>query len=177
MTAPNQGPCVCDVEEMLRLGGEIRPEGEIRVTKAHEHAEFEPYACADCDCEGFRPPGSHTEPAQNRAQINGDGQTPPPAGDRPHLTIPAVLDFSHERIETVTQWVDQTITGIRDSGTTNLSAANEPIAVCALADLLETNWPEDIDPYDAIALLMRRLATNRTPRQAAIEAIRRKVQR
>lgn len=142
----------------------------------HEHSDFDPHPCADCDCTAFRPGGRG---AIAGAESNADGSERPPAGDRPHLTIPAELDFSAERIQTVAQWVDQTITGIRDSGTTNISAANEPLAICALADLLENNWPEDIDPYDAIALLMRRLATNhaRSPRQAALDAIRRKVQR
>lgn len=178
MTAPNQGPCVCDVEEMLRQGGEIRPEGEIRVTKAHEHAEFEPYACADCDCEGFRPAGSEPEAAGNRPHSPGDGQTPHTAGDRPHLTIPAVLDFSAERVHDTAQHLDQIITQIRGTFTD----PDDPLAVCALADMLEATWPDTADSWVALVLATRRLidATNhgrRTRQAAAFEAFRRKVQR
>lgn len=168
MTAPNQGPCVCD--DLL-----IADETVIG-TSQHEHAEFEPYACADCDCEGFRPAGSEPEAAGNRPHSPGDGQTPPPAGDRPHLTIPAELDFTHERVTDTAQHLDQIITRIRGTFTD----PDDPLDVCALADILEANWPDHADSWVALVLATRRLidATNhgRRPRRA-LDAIRRKVQR
>lgn len=169
MTAPNQGPCVCD--DLL-----VADETVIG-TSRHEHAEFEPYACADCDCEGFRPAGSEPEAAGNRPHSPGDGQTPHTAGDRPHLTIPAELDFSAERVNDTAQHLDQIITRIRGTFTD----PDDPLAVCALADILETNWPDHADSWVALVLATRRLidATNhgRPRRAAALDAIRRKVQR
>lgn len=189
MTAPIDGrPCVCDD----RLAGytttvEVSTDGVDWAAAPsmsgrrplHEHAEFEPYACADCDCPGFRPAGTETEPAQNQAQINADSQTAPSAGDRSHLVIPASLDFATERVKQAAAWLDQITTGVRHSGTTNLSAANEPLAVCALADLIEQNWTDGLDPFDVLAIAIRRLAA--TPGESSarrfVDTIRRKVQR
>ncbi|MFQ2844836.1 hypothetical protein [Mycobacterium paragordonae] len=98
-------------------------------------------------------------------------------GDRPHLTIPAELDFTHERVTDTAQHLDQTITQIRGTFTD----PDDPLAVCALADMLEASWPDHADSWVALALATRRLidATNhgRPRRAAALDAIRRKVQR
>lgn len=169
MTAPNPGPCVCDD---LLIG-----DGQVVGTSRHEHAEFEPYACADCDCPGFRPAGTEPGTAETPAHFNADGLSGGLTGDRPHLTIPAELDFTHERVTDTAQHLDQIITQIRGTFTD----PDDPLAVCALADILETNWPGTADPWVALVLATRRLidATNhgRPRRAAALNAIRRKVQR
>lgn len=161
MTAPNQGPCVCDED----------------VAMWHEHAEFEPYACADCDCDGFRAAGSQAETAQNRHHSPADGLSAPPEGDGPHLVLPANLDFAHERVHDTAQHLDQIITRI----TGTFTDPDDTLAVCALADMLEASWPGNADSWVALVLATRRLidATNhgRPRRAAALNAIRRKVQR
>lgn len=176
MTAPNHGPCVCDDDariDELRAGRVYNPADY----RTHEHAEFEPYACADCDCEGFRPAGSGAEPAQNRHHSHGDERTGPRRGIRPPLTIPDQLDFATERVQDTAAWIDRTITQIRGTFTD----PDDPLAVCHLADHFDQNAPEGIDPLEALALTIRRLidATNHgsraTPRQRAINAIRRKI--
>ncbi len=169
MIAPNQGPCVCDDLYVIAAGA-----------FPHEHAEFEPYACADCDCDGWRPPRNAG------ADSNAQPQNPPGEGcdtsgavsSRPAaVTIPAELDFSQERVTDTAQHLDQIITQIRGTFTD----PDDPLAVCALADILETNWPDHADPWVALVLATRRLidATNhaRPRRAAALDAIRRKVQR
>ncbi|OBK22544.1 hypothetical protein [Mycobacterium asiaticum] len=185
MTAPTDGrPCVCDD----RLAGytttvEVSTDG-VNWTGApsmsgrrplHEHAEFEPYACADCNCERFWPAGTTPEPPETPPHSNGDEQTGGSEGYRPHLVIPAQLDFAAERVQTAAQWLDQ----ITTSTTANLAAANEPLAVCALADLIEQNWPDGLDPFDVLAIAIRRLAA--TPGDSSarrfVDTIRRKVQR
>lgn len=169
MTAPNPGPCVCD--DLLIA------DGQVIGTYQHEHAEFEPYACADCDCEGFRPAGSEPEAAGNRPHSPGDELSGAPEGDRPHLVIPAQLDLQAKYVQETAQHLDQTITQIRGTFTD----PDDPLAVCALADILDTNWPDTADSWVALALATRRLidATNhgRPRRAAALNAIRRKVQR
>lgn len=128
MTAPDFGPCRCG--------------------PTHEHSDFEPYACADCGC------GAHTAAAIPGAQSNADGQTPPSAGKRPHLTIPADLGFAQERVTQTAQWLDQVTAGIRE---THPTAADDPLAVCALADALEQHGKTaGIDPWDVVSLLIRR---------------------
>lgn len=103
---------------------------------------------------------------------------PLPRVIRPHLTIPAVLDFSAERVHDTAQHLDQIITQIRGTFTD----PDDPLAVCALADMLEATWPDTADSWVALVLATRRLidATNhgrRTRQAAAFEAFRRKVQR
>lgn len=167
MTAPNPGPCVCDdvlIADETMIG-----------TSQHEHAEFEPYACADCDCPRFRPAGSQTETAQNQAQINADGSERPPAGDRPHLVIPAELDFTQDRVTQTAEWLNQTLAGIRVNQDT---PPDNPHVVCILADWLENHWPEHLDPYDALALTISRLkAQPDSTARRLVDTIRRKVQR
>lgn len=169
MTAPNQGPCVCD--DLL-----IADETVIG-TSQHEHAEFEPYACADCDCEGFRPAGSEPGARETPPHSNGDELSGAPDGDRPHLVIPAQLNLQSKYVQDTAQHLDQIITRIRGTFTD----PDDPLAVCALADILEANWPDHADSWVALVLATRRLidATNhgRPRRAAALEAIRRKVQR
>lgn len=167
MTAPNQGPCVCDVDF-------------VHWRALHEHADFEPYACADCDCPGWRQP--HLPAADSNAQPRNPGgeghDTSGPVSSRlAAVTIPAELDFTHERVTDTAQHLDQIITRIRGTFTD----PDDPLAVCALADMLEASWPDHADSWVALALATRRLidATNhgRPRRAAALNAIRRKVQR
>lgn len=145
------------------------PAGACRCGADHEHSDFDPYACADCDCSGWAPPGTPV--------IEQATEPPAPVVDRPHLTIPAELDFTHERVTDTAQHLDQIITRTRGTFTD----PDDPLAVCALADILETNWPDHADSWVALVLATRRLidATNhgRPRRAAALDAIRRKVQR
>lgn len=122
--------------------------GPCRCGPDHEHSDFDPYPCADCGCEAHQPAataaGSPAEPS-----------------DRPCLTIPAApFNFATQRVEHAAHYLDQILA-------TNRCAADpdEPTAVCGLADLIEHNWPDGLDPLDVIALTTRRLmdATNRTP--------------
>lgn len=149
---PELGPCVCDA------GAE----------QLHEHSDFEPFDCGDCDCPGHRAPGTPI-PAEKAAQPLGP----------PRLAIPAELvDFARERVTETAQHLDQTITSIRGTFTD----PDDPLAVCALADTLEQTWSDHADSWVALVLAIRRLIDapnhggHRRPRQA-LEAIRRKVQR
>lgn len=133
MTAPDLGPCICDVLDNLR----------------HEHSDFEPHPCADCDCAAHRPPGQ--KPAE----------TPPEPTDRPAaIRLPADLGFASERVTQTAALLDGIL-----ATQPPVDNPDEPTAVCNLADWLEHNWPDAIDPYDVIALAARRIAdaTNRTP--------------
>lgn len=135
MTAPNLGRCVCEPDEDFTL--------------PHEHSDFAPYPCADCDCSAHRPPGQKPS------------ETPPEPPGRPAaIRLPADLGFASERISQAAALLD----GILSLHPT-IGDPDEPIAVCNLADWLERDWPDAIDPIDVIALATRRLAdaTNRKP--------------
>lgn len=155
MTAPDLGPCLCE------------PEGE-----QHEHSDFEPYACADCDCPRHRGRpwlGIERETAENRAQ------SPAAPPERPKVTIPANgLDFGRERATQAAKLLDDMLDA---HGTTGATAADDPIAVCGLADVLEERWPEGADPYDVLAVAIRRLAARPTTAVNMLAKMRRKVRR
>ena len=165
MTAPDLGPCQCEVT--------YRENG---FAYEHEHSDFEPHGCTfeDCPCRAWQAPRDGTETAENRAQINADGSTTGSAGVRKGVTLPADLGFARERVETVAAWLDEVTQTVRANG---VSDAADPYAVCALADLLEEHTPEGIDPLDALALAIRRQATRTTTAREAWESMRRKVRR
>lgn len=145
MTAPNLGPCHCEVVYSDGRGG--------RAYVAHEHSDFAPYACADCGCE------AHTAAAIPGAHSNADAQTTHGAGDRTPVTLPAELGFAQDRVTHTAEWLDTVTAGIRE---THPTAADDPIAVCALADMLEQHGTAaSIDPWDALALHIRRHTTTR----------------
>lgn len=169
MTAPNLGICQCQVTFY---------DGKQQIhDEDHEHSDFEPYACADCDCEGFRPAGTTPGPAENRPHSHGGEFSGVPEGDRPHLVIPDALDFTTERIQQATQWLDQFTASFHVRN--NAPIADNPDAICSLADVIENTWPAEIDPYDVIAIAVARAkdTTNRNPAERALAAIRRKIQR
>lgn len=154
MTAPDLGPCLCE------------PEGE-----QHEHSDFEPFACADCDCPHHRGRpwlGAELEPAENRAQLDGAGR------NRASTTIPTgALDFATENVTQTAAWID----GVLAWAGGDATAADDPIAVCDFADALDAIWPEAVDPRIAVALVLRRLAATRGDSSARrfVAGIRRKV--
>lgn len=148
MTAPDLGPCQCVVT--------YREHG---FDAEHEHSDFKPYPCAelDCPCRAWQAPGSKAETGQDGAQT-AQGRS-----ERPSVTIPAgALDFSRQRITDAAAHLDDILTHHGTPGD-----PDDPLAVCGLADLLEQTWPENIDPFDIIALAARRLidATKRIPRR------------
>jgi hypothetical protein len=155
VTAPDLGPCQCEVNDAR--GGAIID---------HEHSDFDPYPCAEpgCGCSAHRPARGGAETGENPAQA-----APGPA-ERPRLTIPAdALDFSRERVTDAATWLDSWV----HTRTAAPREPDDPLAVCAFADLLEQNWPEWLDPHDALAIAIRRLAaTKPTPKQRAMQAIR-----
>ncbi len=164
MTAPDLGPCQC--EKTYRKFGFA---GE------HEHSDFEPYPCveSDCPCRAHQAPGTDAEPGQNQSQAPGE-----PQNQAPLLTIPAEINFAELRVTQTAQWLDQILAGIHE---THPTPADHPPAVCALADLLEQAMPDHIDPFEALALNIRRLRatniSNTTGPRRALDTIRRKVRR
>lgn len=76
------------------------------------------------------------------------------------MTIPAEMTgFARERVTQAGAWLDQIL------ASTHKTTGNpdEPLAVCALADILEHTWPEGIDPHDVIALAARRITDATKP--------------
>lgn len=143
------GPCVCGAD--------------------HEHSDFEPYACADCDCPALRPAALQSEESGSEAPAE------PP--ERVGVTVPAdALDFSRERVTQAAATLDEIL-----AGHPPITDPDEPDGVCGLADLLEQTWPEGVDPLDVLAIAIRRLidATSRKRLTAAeaFEHMRRKVRR
>lgn len=166
MTTPELGPCVCDDEQRLeeRRNGRAYDEADYR---PHEHSDFEPYACADCGCDGHRPAAG---PKRAEKPVE------PP--ERRGLTVPAeLLDFARQRVTDTAQHVDQII--VQTAGT--FTDPDDPLAVCNLADILEQTWPDQADSWAALALTIRRLldATNhgQPAHRRTLAALRRKVQR
>lgn len=144
---PERGPCVCD-DTVCNLDT-----GDHSV-RHHEHSDFEQFACAEpgCPCEGWRPRGAQPE------HVDDAAQEPPDARYRAAVTIPAgALDFSRERAGAAAGLLDSVLNAHTTTGN-----PDEPLPVLALADVLEDNWPNDIDPLDVLALCIRRLqaATN-----------------
>jgi hypothetical protein len=121
-----------------------------------DHMDLEERRCVECGCGKYQPPGANDTPTE----------TP----ERPHVTLPAELTgLAALRVTQTAQWLDSTIAGMRGPRT----AADDALAVCALADLLEENWPEDIDLVDALALAIRRLAATPSRLQVALDVRRR----
>lgn len=160
MSAPDLGRCRCS--------GVDGPD--------HEHSDFEPFGCADCPCPSFQRVETRDSITIAGAESNAEPPTGLPVGDRTPLTIPAEMGFAQERVTQTALWLDEILGSIRDNMPGN---PDEPLAVCALADMLEASWPDGIDPYDVIALAARRItdATKPTPRQRAREVVRRMRQR
>lgn len=134
MTAPDLGPCQCG--------------------PTHEHSDFEPHACveADCACVAHRAPGAEPEA--------GD------AADRQassSLIIPAdALNFAPQRAAQTAAWLDDITTQL--DPTTAHRAVNDPIAICGLADTLETQASRgQFDPFDVLALAVLKLAAHTQP--------------
>lgn len=130
---PELGRCVCDAG----------------ADQLHEHSDFEPFACGDCDCPEHRPVETADSITLRGAQTPTEPQTQPPL-----LTIPAEINFAELRVTQTAQWLDQLADGIHE---THPTPADHPPAVCALADLLEQAMPEHIDPFEALALAIRRI--------------------
>jgi len=170
VTAPNLGICQCQV---------TFDDGKQQLhDEDHEHSDFEPYACADCDCDGWRPPRNAG------ADSNAQPQNPPgegydtsgPVSSRPAaVTIPAQLDLQAKYVQDTAQHLDQIITQTRGTFTD----PDDPLAACALADILETTWPGNADSWVALVLATRRLidATNHGRGRGIRDTIRRKIQR
>lgn len=145
---PEFGPCVCDIAD----------------NRLHEHSDFEPFACGDCDCPG------HRTPQRNAAE------TPSEAHEPRGVPIAAnPIDYSQHRLTQAREWADQIIT----TNTGSFTDPDDPLAVCALADLLELNQPDNADPWMSLALVTRRLidATNHGQPRRIRDTIRRKGQR
>lgn len=123
----------------------------------HEHSDFGPFACVDCPCPQHR----HVETADSLT-LPGPQTAPQPA-ERPCVTIPAgLLDFARQRVTQTAQWLDPIVDDLRNSHTMRADA-DDPLAVCALADTLQQHWPDGLDAYDALALTLRRLAAATKP--------------
>ncbi len=169
MTTPT-GPCACDRDVWERGTRAVYQLDAITPVVAHEHSDFEPFACVDCECPGWRPP-----PAADQEAAETPSDAPDRVAAATALTVPDKLRFADERAARTVEWVDQLVIGLHETMPTE---PDDPLAVCAVADMLEQAWPEDIDPLDAVALLIRRQAAIRnTPAHRALDAIRRKVQR
>lgn len=152
MTAPDLGPCVCELIPTTN-------DPDDKFAEYHEHSDFEPHPCAEpgCGCTAHRHLRTDTEAAENQPQ------EPAGAPNRSSVTIPAgALDFSRQRIADAAAHLDDILTH-HDVP----ADPDDPLAVCGLADLLEQTWPENIDPFDVLALAARRLidATKRIPRR------------
>jgi hypothetical protein len=163
MTAPDLGPCVC--EDSLNI------DDGASVPFPHEHSDFEPYPCADCDCEAHRAPRADHDTRQDGADSPADATE-----QRGGLRIPAELDFTAQHTAQAQEWLDPLVARIRSIDPRH---PDDPLAVCALADMIERNWPEGIDPYTVLALAARRLAAGgpRLSAREAFEYMRRKARR
>lgn len=112
----------------------------------HEHSDFEPFSCVDCGCS------RHSDASGAEAESHAE-----PPERAPAVTIPAALNFAQQRITETVSWLDETVAGHPAP-----TEPDEPLAVCAFADLLEQTWPPNLDPFDVIALCIRRLASEQT---------------
>ncbi|GAB4677608.1 hypothetical protein [Mycobacterium timonense] len=175
MTAPNLGPCWCEVIDDDRpastLPGAARYHAGLNVVYVpHEHSDFEPYPCAefDCTCRAHQPPDADTEPAENQAKTA--------AAPRNHasLTVPrGALEFATQNATQAAAWID----GVLAWAGSDTTRADDPAAVCDFADALEALKPEGVDVYTALAVALRRLAATRrdSPARGFVAGIRRKV--
>ncbi|MDP7703203.1 hypothetical protein [Mycobacterium sp. TY815] len=91
------------------------------------------------------------------------------------MTKLAQLDLQAKYVQDTAQHLDQIITQTRGTFTD----PDDPLAACALADILETTWPGNADSWVALVLATRRLidATNHGRGRGIRDTIRRKIQR
>lgn len=172
MTAPELGPCRCEIVDHDGPFSTLSPLARFdtqsgRIFIPHEHSDFRPHACADCDCPSWRAPGTVENPPQ----------TDPAAPQRRAVvTLAAELDFAHERVAQHAEWLDTVVDGLR---TNTADRPDHPLAICYLADTLEQNWPQHLDIHEVLALALRRLASAASPSAAEkfVAAVKRRASR
>ncbi|OBI95568.1 hypothetical protein [Mycobacterium sp. 1465703.0] len=182
MTAPNLGPCRCEVVDQNVPFSALPAHAKVNtalglVLVDHEHSDFEPYPCAEPNCPCgehrpvYRPPGDETEPGENRAQ------TAAAPRNRYSVSIPAdALEFAGENVAQTAAWIDGVLAWLGWTGG-EARPLDDARTVCDFADALDAAKPEHIDTMTALALALRRLAAANRDNSARrfVAGIRRKL--